>query len=78
MIKLYKKHKSSIIASKKVKLKDVSRWGIFKIKKINKRDFVIKDVIEKPNINSAPSNYAVIGRYILPRKIFKILSKQKV
>ena len=38
---------------------------------------MIKDVVEKPNIKSAPSNYAVIGRYILPRKIFKILENQK-
>ena len=47
------------------------------VKKINKRNFIIKDVIEKPSINSAPSNYAVIGRYVLPKKIFKILEKQK-
>ena len=36
MIKLYKKYKSSIIASKKLNLKDVSRWGIFKLKKLIK------------------------------------------
>ena len=47
------------------------------MKKINKTNFLINDVIEKPSINSAPSNYAVIGRYILPTKIFKILKKQK-
>ena len=34
-------------------------------------------VIEKPSINSAPSTHAVIGRYILPKEIFKILKKQK-
>ena len=77
MINLHKKYKSSVIASKKVKKKDVSRWGIFKLKKLSKNNFLIKDVIEKPNVKSAPSNYAVIGRYILPAKIFKILKKQK-
>jgi len=77
MIKLHKKYKSSIIASKKVKKKDVSRWGIFNLKKINKNNFLINDVIEKPSLKNAPSNYAVIGRYILPKKIFKILQKQK-
>ena len=77
MIKLYKQFNSSIIASKKVKKNDVSRWGIFKMKRINNQNFLIKDVIEKPTIKSAPSNYAVIGRYILPKKIFKILNKQK-
>ena len=77
MVKLHKQHNSSVIASKKVKWKDVSRWGIFKLKKFSKNNFLIKDVVEKPSIKSAPSNYAVIGRYILPVKIFKILKKQK-
>ena len=77
MLQLHKKYKSSIIASKLVKKKDVKRWGIFKIKKINKNNFQIKDVIEKPSLKNAPSNYAVIGRYILPKSIFKVLKKQK-
>ena len=77
MISAHKKFKSSIIASKKVNRKDVSRWGIFNLKKINNKNFLIKDVIEKPNIKNAPSNYAVIGRYILPKTIFKILKNQK-
>ena len=77
MLALHKKYKSSLIASKKVEKSSVSRWGIFDYKKINKRDFVINDVIEKPTIKEAPSTYAVIGRYILPKKIFKILKKQK-
>ena len=78
LIKLHHRYKSSVIASKKVERKNVSRWGIFDVKKINKDNFVIKDVIEKPNSNEAPSSYAVIGRYILPKKIFKILKKQKL
>ena len=77
LIRLHKKYNSSVIAAKKVSRKSVSRWGIFRIKKMNKKNFIIKDVIEKPSIKSAPSNYAVIGRYILPAKIFKILKKQK-
>ena len=77
LIKLHNKYKSSIIASRRVNRDSVSRWGIFDIKKINKRDFYIKNVVEKPSITSAPSNYAVIGRYVLPKKIFKILENQK-
>jgi len=77
MIKLHKQHNASVIASKKVKRKDVSRWGIFKLTKFSKNNFFIRDVVEKPSIKSAPSNYAVIGRYILPVKIFTILKKQK-
>jgi len=77
IVKIHKKYKSSVIASMKVKKKEVSRWGIFNLTKISKTKFYINDVVEKPSIKSAPSNYAVIGRYILPSEIFKILKKQK-
>ena len=77
MIKLHKKYKSSVIAAKKVPRSEVSRWGIFSLKKINKENFYINDVIEKPKISVAPSTYAVIGRYILPKKIFNVLKKQR-
>jgi len=62
----------------KVDKKEVSRWGIYDIKKyINNKNFIIKSVVEKPSIKEAPSNNAVIGRYILPKKIFEKLSKLK-
>ena len=77
MIKIHNKLNASVIASMKVKKKDIPRWGIFKIKKIDKNNFLVKDVIEKPSIRNAPSNNAIIGRYILPSKIFKILKKTK-
>ena len=77
MINLHQKYNSAIIAAKKVDRKSLSRWGILDIKNVNKRNFIISDVIEKPSIRSAPSNYAIIGRYILPKKIFKILEDQK-
>ena len=77
MLRLHSQYNSSVIASKKVKSSDVSRWGIFKLKKFSKNNFWIKDVVEKPRIGLSPSNYAVIGRYILPTKIFDVLKKQK-
>ena len=65
------------MASMKVQKKTIKRWGIYlKEKNIDKKNFFIKDVIEKPNLKDAPSNNAVIGRYILPKKIFKILKNQ--
>jgi len=77
MSKIHSKFNASVIASMKVKKNEVSRWGIFKYEKMRKKNFIIQDVVEKPNIKSAPSNYALIGRYILPYKIFKILKKLK-
>ena len=78
MINVHKKYKSSVMASMTVNKKTVSRWGIYKLsKKINKYNFKITDVIEKPSIKKAPSNQAVIGRYILPKTIFTKLKKQR-
>ena len=78
MINIHNKKKCSIMASMKVNKKTVNRWGIYSIyKKIDKNNFYIKDVIEKPNINEAPTNLAIIGRYILHKKIFNKLKKQK-
>ena len=77
MIKIYKTKKSSVIATKKVNPKSVSRWGILSTKNKKNNSFEIKDVIEKPSVKKAPSNYAIIGRYILPKKIMGILKNQK-
>ena len=78
MIKVHNRYKSSVMASMNVDRKTVSRWGIYKLsKKINKNNYSIEDVIEKPSIKKAPSNKAVIGRYILPKNIFSKLIKQK-
>jgi UTP--glucose-1-phosphate uridylyltransferase len=77
MILLHKKTKSSVIATKTVNKKTVSRWGILDLKNRKKNYLEIKDVVEKPSIKSAPSNYAIIGRYILPKTIMKKLKKLK-
>ena len=78
MINVHKKFKSSVMASLKVNKNTVNRWGIYSFnKKLDNKNFLISDVVEKPDLNKAPSNNAVIGRYILPKEIFKYLSKQK-
>ncbi len=78
MINTHKKYNASVMASMKVNRNSVSRWGIYKLnKKLNKNNFLIDGVVEKPSIKNAPSNNAVIGRYILPRSIFKKLKKLK-
>ncbi len=78
MIKIHRKYKSSVMASMKVKKSEVSRWGIYEFKKkIDNNNYQIKNVTEKPSIKKATSNRAVIGRYILPKIIFKKLQKIK-
>jgi len=78
MIKIHNRFKSSVMASMNVNKNTVSRWGIFDLKKkLIGSNYLIKDVVEKPSVSTAPSNKAVIGRYILPKKIFSKLSKQR-
>ena len=78
MIKIHKRFKSSVMASMNVNKKTVSRWGIYKLnKKLDRNNYLISDVIEKPSTKDAPSNKAIIGRYILPKTIFSKLTKQK-
>ncbi len=77
MIKVHNKYKCSVMASMSVNKKSVSRWGIYNLsKKFSKNNFLIKNVVEKPSIDNAPSNQAVIGRYILPKTIFKKILNQ--
>ena len=79
MIGIHKKFKTSVMASMKVNRHDVSRWGIYNIKKkIDKNNFTINNVVEKPTIKASPSNNAVIGRYILPKSIFSKLNIDKI
>ena len=78
LIKVHKRYNASVMASMSVNKNSVSRWGIYKLgKKVDQKNYFIKGVVEKPSFNSAPSNKAVIGRYILSKEIFLKLSKQK-
>ena len=77
MIALHKKTQGSVIATRRVERKTVSRWGILGFKNKKKNFFLINKVIEKPKLSEAPSNYAIIGRYILPKKILSVLKKQR-
>jgi len=77
MISLHKQKNASVIAAKTVNKKTVSRWGILSIKNKKKNYFEIYNVVEKPKIKDSPSNYAIIGRYILPTKIMNEIKKLK-
>ena len=78
MINIYKRHNSSVMASMNVNKKSVPRWGIYKLgKKLDRKNFLIQGVVEKPKIKDAPSRKAVIGRYILSKDIFSKLKKLK-
>ena len=63
----------ALIAIQKVPWSEAHLYGIIKGKKIKDRVYRIEDMVEKPEKGKAPSNLAIIGRYILPPEIFEIL-----
>lgn len=70
----FEKLQSSLILFEKVSKKEVSNYGIAKLSKSNKKNLMLlDDIVEKPSIQNAPSNYAVVGRYIFTSEIFNEL-----
>ena len=77
MIKLYEKYKCCIVACMEVPKEDVHKYGVIEGSKIEDGVFMVSNMVEKPNNDKAPSNLAVIGRYILTPSIFEVISKTK-
>lgn len=71
----YESMKGSIIGLEKVDRDKVSRYGIIDGKKVAQRTFRLSDLVEKPKVEEAPSEYAIGGRYVLTPSIFKYLDK---
>lgn len=77
MIDVYEKYQSSIIGVQSVNWEDVHKYGIISGKFIDNRISKIEYMVEKPLKSNAPSNLAVLGRYIITPDIFPILENQE-
>ena len=77
MVKLYKQFRCSIVAIQEVPDDQISKFGVIAGEKIKDNIYQVSDMIEKPSIEEAPSNLAIIGRYILTPDIFDILEDTK-
>ena len=75
MLDHYKDENSSIISVQKIMKSESINYGIIEFKEVNKDLMKIIDIVEKPSPENAPSNYGVVGRYILSSKIFSMLDK---
>jgi UTP--glucose-1-phosphate uridylyltransferase len=76
LIKVARQEKASVIAIQEVPIEEVSSYGVIAIKKqITPNLFQVSHVIEKPEQKDAPSNLAIIGRYVLSHKIFSALEQ---
>jgi len=72
----YEKYNASILGVQKVDWKEVSKYGIVDGPGIEDRIYHVKKMIEKPNQDVAPSNIAILGRYIITPRIFHYLENQ--
>jgi UTP--glucose-1-phosphate uridylyltransferase len=77
LIEQYERYKCSILGVQTVSEKEVSRYGIVDGNKILDRFFSVNRLVEKPKYDEAPSNLAIMGRYILTPAIFEILENQE-
>ena len=78
MCEVFKENKDKcIVAVEEVNIKDVVKYGVISFKSSSNNVFQVDDMIEKPSPDVAPSNLAIIGRYILTPDIFEILEQTK-
>jgi UTP--glucose-1-phosphate uridylyltransferase len=77
LIDCYNEFKTTILGVQEVPKNDVNKYGIVRGMHIEDRVYKVKDLVEKPKIEEAPSNIAILGRYIITPQIFEILDNTK-
>jgi UTP--glucose-1-phosphate uridylyltransferase len=77
MMDVYKRYPATILAIQKVPKAQTGQYGIIDAKRIEDGVYLVKDLVEKPSPREAPSNLAIIGRYILVPEIFSALEQTR-
>ncbi len=77
MMEIYQDLDGALVAIQKIPKSETHLYGIIQGKKVRERLYAVEDLVEKPEKGTAPSNLAIIGRYILPPQIFEILERVK-
>ena len=77
LIDCYDEYNTSVLGVQTVAAKDVNKYGIVNGIHIEDRVYKVKGLVEKPPVEEAPSNVAILGRYIITPRIFKILEETK-
>lgn len=73
MIEAFDEYKSSILGVQQVPMTEVDKYGIVDGNLIDNRVYKVNDLVEKPAVEIAPSNVAILGRYIITPQIFDII-----
>jgi len=77
MIEQFNRYRASVIGVQPVREDEVERYGIVEAQKIDEAFYRVLHLVEKPKRDEAPSNLAIMGRYILTPRIFDLLEKQQ-
>lgn len=77
LIEAYEEKNATILGVQEVKKENVNKYGIVKGLKVSDRTYKVEDLVEKPKVEEAPSNVAILGRYIITPEIFNILENTK-
>jgi UTP--glucose-1-phosphate uridylyltransferase len=77
LIALHEKYLDPIMAVLRVPKKDISKYGVIKGTKLNERTYEVTDMVEKPDPKDAPSDLAIIGRYVITPEVFAALERAK-
>ncbi|QQR54245.1 UTP--glucose-1-phosphate uridylyltransferase [bacterium] len=77
MLEIQKKYDAHVIAVQKVHPAHANRYGMIGYTPLSDTIFKVTDLVEKPSIDQAPSDYAIIGRYVLKDSIFNALKQIK-
>ncbi len=77
LINAYDEYKTTVLGVQEVERENTDKYGILDVKHIENRVYKVKDMVEKPNVEDAPSNIAILGRYIITPEIFNILENQE-
>lgn len=75
LMDIYDEYNATVLGVQEVPMDDVSKYGIISCKGIESNIFKVKDLVEKPDKESAPSNIAILGRYIITPAIFEHLER---
>lgn len=73
MMEMYDQYQSTILGVQTVAPSEVSKYGIVAGDKVADRVYTVQDLVEKPRVEDAPSNVAILGRYIITPKIFECI-----
>ncbi|MBI1920733.1 MAG: UTP--glucose-1-phosphate uridylyltransferase GalU [Geobacter sp.] len=77
LLEVYERYHGPVLALEMVSPEQISSYGCVRANHISERIYEITDLVEKPKKEEAPSNLAIIGRYVLTPDIFPILAQQK-